>query len=250
MHHHRCAEVFSTTLQSGTRRWASSASWRYGSASECLPCEGRLSEVTGLEEVERSRSQELTLADKRSGTYLPSSRPRRVADLGQFKANRAKRLGVRSRKPLKNKTLQMQGPIEAGGGGGPGACRVAKVAGLHWSRTRPSTPAPTTTAPAIAGAVKAERGGFEPPWTLRPNRISNPAHSTALPPLHAGCPAGRQCSPQPPRRPSPRARSTARIARLMPTARPAAGTAPSRVRRGSLRARPRAMKSPRPPAPM
>ncbi len=54
---------------------------------------------------------------ERSGTYPPSSRHRRVADLGQFKANRVKRLGVRSRKPLKNKTLQMQGLIEAERGG-------------------------------------------------------------------------------------------------------------------------------------
>jgi hypothetical protein len=33
---------------------------------------------------------------------------------------------------------------------------------------------------------EAERGGFEPPMTRRPYRISNPAHSTALPPLQ-GC---------------------------------------------------------------
>jgi len=39
---------------------------------------------------------------------------------------------------------------------------------------------------AILGENEAERGGFEPPWTRRPNRISNPAHSTALPPLQAG----------------------------------------------------------------
>ena len=67
--------------------------------------------------MEATRSQELTLADERLGTYPPSSRHRRVADLGQFKANRVKRLGVLRRKPLKNKTLQTQGLIEAERGG-------------------------------------------------------------------------------------------------------------------------------------
>ena len=33
---------------------------------------------------------------------------------------------------------------------------------------------------------QTERGGFEPPMTRRPYWISNPAHSTALPPLQAG----------------------------------------------------------------
>ena len=33
------------------------------------------------------------------------------------------------------------------------------------------------------GVLQAERGGFEPPMTRRPYRISNPARSTAPPPL-------------------------------------------------------------------